>query len=316
MSTTTPALERGRSRLRPNRRREMLTGWAFIAPFAVLFALCFLIPIGVSIHSSFYRAVPSGGGLYGGGKLVDTFVGLRNYADIAASAAFWRGMGRVLLFGIVQVPVMILSALGLALLLDSTAVRRVAGFRLAYFLPFAIPGVVAALVWTYMYNPQFSPINQALSVFGVSIPFFSPRVILWSMANMTTWTFTGYNMLIFLAALQAIPHELYEAARLDGASEWTIVRRIKVPMVGSATLLAVLLSIIGTIQLFNEPAVLQAVNPWMGNDYTPMMMAYNTMMGAISPSGEGPASAIPILMTLVAGLLAVVYALVQRRANR
>jgi multiple sugar transport system permease protein len=293
----------------------MLTGWGFVAPFAVLFGFSFLIPIGVSIYSSFFRAAPSGGGLYGGGELVNQFVGLRNYIEIASGSAFWVGMGRVLLFGVVQVPVMILSALGLALLLDSLMVKRVAGFRLGYFLPYAIPGVVAALIWTYMYNPEFSPINQILGLFGGGIEFFAPNIILWSMANMTTWTFTGYNMLIFLAALQAIPHDLYEAARIDGASEWTIVRTIKVPMVSSATLLAVLLSIIGTVQLFNEPAVLSTVNPWMGADYTPMMMAYNTMMGSLSPSGDGPASAISILMALIAGVLAVIYAMLQRRVD-
>ncbi|QXT62854.1 carbohydrate ABC transporter permease [Tessaracoccus palaemonis] len=305
----------GRAASRPGRRRTVLAGWGFLAPFAILFAFCFLIPIGVSIYQSFFRGVASGGGLYGGGELVNQFVGFENYVHYATSSAFWAGMGRVFLFGIVQVPLMILSALGLALLLDSASVRRVAGFRLGYFLPYAVPGVVAALIWTYMYNPQFSPINQVLGLFGGHIDFFAPNIILWSMANMTTWTFTGYNMLIFLAALQSIPHELYEAARMEGASEWTIVWAIKVPLVRNAMLLAVLLSIIGTVQLFNEPTVLQAVNPWMGADYTPMMMAYNTMMGGLSPSGDGPASAISILMALIAGVLAVGYALLQKKAD-
>ncbi len=287
----------------------------FVAPFALLFILVFLVPIIVSVYNSFFREVSSGGGLYGGGDLVQQFVGLQNYVEIATKAPFWRGMGRVLLFGVVQVPVMILLALGLALLLDSLMVKRVAGFRLGYFLPYAVPGIVAALVWTYMYNPQFSPINQLLSPLGVSVNFFDPNIILWSMANMTTWTFTGYNMLIFLAALQSIPHELYEAARIDGASGWQIVRKIKVPMVRNAALLAVLLSIIGTVQLFNEPTVLFAVNRWMGADYTPMMMAYNTMMGELSPSGAGPASAISVLMAIIAGVLAAIYALVQRKAD-
>ena len=305
----------GRTALRPGRRHEILTGWGFVGPFAALFTVTFLIPIAVSVYSSFFRPVASGGGLYGGGELVNQFVGFRNYAEIAAAPAFWNGMGRVLLFGIVQVPVMILGALGLALLLDSLLVKRVAGYRLGFFLPYAVPGVVAALIWTYMYNPRFSPINQVLETFGGRIEFFAPEVILWSMANMTTWTFTGHNMLIFLAALQAIPHDLYEAARIDGASEWTIVRQIKVPLVGAAALLAVLLSIIGTVQLFNEPSVLQSVNPWMGNDYTPMMMAYHTMMGGLTPSGDGPASAISILMALIAGVLAVGYSFLQRRAD-
>lgn len=310
-----PPRRAGRRASRPGGRRVALAGVGFVAPFAILFIFCFVVPIAVSIYQSFYRGVASGSGLYGGGELVNQFVGLENYIQVATNGAFWAGMGRVFLFGIVQVPVMIIGALILALLLDSAAVKRVAGFRLGYFLPYAVPGVVAALVWTYMYNPQFSPINQVLGLVGGHVNFFSPNVILWSMANMTTWTFTGYNMLIFLAALQAIPHELYEAARMEGASEFTIVWRIKIPLVRNAMLLSVLLSIIGTVQLFNEPSVLQTVNPWMGADFTPMMMAYNTMMGGISPSGDGPASAVSIMMALIAGVLAVIYALLQKKAD-
>ncbi len=122
-------------------------------------------------------------------------------------------------------------------------------------------------------------------------------------------------MLIFLAALQSIPRELYEAARIEGASGWQIVYKIKIPLVSGAALLAVLLSIIGTIELFNEPTVMETVNPWMGKDYTPRMMAYNTMMGTITPAGDGPASAVSIVMAIIAGALAVVYALLQRKVS-
>lgn len=314
------AMHENTAHLRARRRAQARTGWMFLAPFAALFTLCFIVPIVVAIRASFYRATPSGGGLYGGGTLVDTFVGFANYAQVVTSTAFWDGMGRVLLFGAIQIPVMIFGALGLALLLDSLLIHRVGAFRLGFFLPFAIPGVIAALISTYLYSPSLSPLRKGLASLSgltgadLSVDFFAPHVVLFSMANMTTWTFTGYNMLIFLAALQAIPEDLYEAARLDGASGRQIVAKIKVPMVRSAALLAVLLSIIGTVQLFNEPAVMATVNTWMGKDYTPMMMAYHSMMGSISPSGDGPASAISIVMALIAGLLAGVYALVQRKA--
>ena len=172
-----------------------------------------------------------------------------------------------------------------------------------------------AIMWGYLYIPEVSPFAGSLPTIEGQPFFLSPPVILASMANMTTWTYTGYNMLIFLAALQAIPGDLYEAARIDGANGWQITTKIKIPLIRGAALLAVLLSIIGTIQLFNEPAVMRTIASWMGNDNTPMMMAYNTMMGAITPSGAGPASAISILMALVAGALAVIYAIVQRKAD-
>lgn len=291
-------------------RREAWTGWMFMAPFAVLFAIVFLVPIVVSVRSAFFSQVSSGGGLYGGGELVDTFVGLDNFAAAVTNSAFWAGMGRVVLYAGFQIPVMIIMALALALLLDSFIVRRPGLFRLSFFMPYAVPGVIAAMMWLYIYTPEVSPI---LPFLPEGTDFMAPNTILLSMANMTTWTYTGYNMLIFLSALQAIPRDLYEAARLDGASGFQISMKIKVPMVRGAALLAVLLSIIGTIQLFNEPVIMQAQNSWMGKDFTPMMLTYNSMMGELTPSGSGPASAYSLLMALVAGVLAIIYALLQRR---
>lgn len=281
-----------------------------MAPFSILFIIVFLVPIIISVRSAFFAQVPAGEGLYGGGELVDAFVGLDNLIAAASNGAFWSGMGRVVIYAAFQIPVMIVVALALALLLDSFLVRRPAFFRLSFFLPFAIPGVIAAMIWMYMYTPEVSPFMQFLPE-GTN--FMAPGTILASMANMTTWTYTGYNMLIFLAALQSIPRELYEAARLDGANGFQISMKIKVPMVRGAALLAVLLSIIGTIQLFNEPMIMESTNSWMGLEYTPMMLTYNSMMGEVSPSGSGPASAYSLLMAVIAGALAVVYALLQRK---
>lgn len=285
----------------------------FMAPFFLAFALVFLIPILVAIVTSFTRTVTSGGGAYGGGTTEMTFVGMDNYRMVVSSRDFWLGIGRVLAYTAFQVPVMILCALALALVLDSQLTKRVTAYRLGFFLPYAIPGVIAATIWLYLYTPELSPIVQALGAIGVDVDFFNHNIILASMANITTWTFTGYNMLIFLAALQAIPRELEEAARIDGATRFQVVTKIKIPMVRGAALLAVLLSIVGTIQLFNEPQIMSTSQSWMGASYTPMMMAYNTMMGEISPSGDGPASAVSIVMAFIAGILALLYALVERK---
>lgn len=301
---------------RARERHDARTGWAFMAPFCLLFILVFLIPICVSIFSSFFAQEASGGGAFGGGESVSTFVGLANYKAVLANTEFWRGMGRVILYTLFQVPVMIILALIFALLLDSFLTKHVTIYRLGYFLPFAIPGIVAAMIWLYLYTPEFSPIVSGLSSLGINVNFLSRNVILASMANMTTWTYTGYNMLIFLAALQAIPADLSEAARIDGATGFQIVTRIKIPLVRGAALLAVLLSIIGTIQLFNEPSIMATSQTWMGKAYTPMMMAYNTMMGNLSPSGDGPASAVSIVMAVFAGALAIVYALVDRKTAK
>ena len=275
-------------------KRENRTGWAFMAPFAILFAFVFLLPIIWAVYSSFFRQVSQGGGLYGGGELVNEFVGFQNFQYVITSGKFWTGVGHVLLYTVIQVPIMIIAALALAMVIDSFVVKHVTGFRLGYFLPYAIPGVVASIIWVYLYNGQISPIVKGLESIGIHVDFFANNVVLGSMANITTWTFTGYNMLIFLAALQAIPHDLYEAARIDGANGFQVAMKIKLP---------------------NVPQIMSTADPGISKAYTPMMMAMNTSQGTLTPSGDGPASAIAIVMALIAGLLAVVYTLAERKVN-
>ena len=320
MSTATAQTSKPRRRWSRQARHEAVSGWAFSLPFFLCFILVFIAPIVSAIRASLFKQQAAGGGLYGnaGGESgkVDVFVGLENYVVAGTDPEFWKGVGRVMLFGIVQIPIMIGLALALALLLDSFLVRRKTVWRLGYFLPYAIPGLIAAIIWGYLYIPEVSPFADFFPDMEGNPFFLAPSIALWSMANMTTWTYTGYNMLIFLAALQAIPRDLYEAARIDGASGWKITTRIKIPMVSSAALLAVLLSIVGTIQLFNEPTVLKKLTSWMPNTYTPMLMAYQTSTGLLTPSGTGPASAISILMALIAGVLAVAYFFAQRKVNQ
>ncbi len=314
MSTQTEASPTRRRGSR-QARSQAIYGWAFAAPFFLLFLLVFAAPIITSIRAALYGKKATGGGLFGGGGQDEVFVGMQNFIVAATNPAFWSGIGRVVIFGVFQIPVMIGLALVLALVLDSYLIRRPGTWRLLYFLPYAIPGLIAAIVWGYLYLPEVSPFAGALGTFEGQPFFLAPGIVLASMANMTTWTFTGYNMLIFLAALQAIPGDLYEAARIDGATGFQITTRIKIPLVRGAALLAVLLSIVGTIQLFNEPTVIKSLASWLPENYTPMMMAYGSMFGKVTPSGAGPASAISILMALVAGVLAIFYALAQRKAD-
>ena len=302
-----------KTRMSRQARHQAVTGWAFALPFFLLFLVVFVAPIFVSIYKAFFKLQASGGGLFGGGEPTMQFVGFQNFVDAATNPGFWKGMLNVILFGCFQIPVMILCALFLALLLDSFLIRKPGPWRLMFFLPYAVPGLIAAIMWGYMYIPEISPFAGALPELQGHPFFLAPQTILISMANMTTWTFTGYNMLIFLAALQSIPHDLYEAARIDGASGWKIVTQIKIPMVRGAALLAVLLSIIGTIQLFNEPTVMRNIATWIPADYTPMTLTYDTLYSL--SGGQGPASAVSILMALIAGVLAVIYFMAQRKVD-
>lgn len=275
MATRFTAVE-GRS-ARPRSRRHLsrragAIPYLFLLPFGIFFLVFFIVPIFYALYQSFFTTQRSGLGL---GAPTITFAGLSNYHDVLTDANFFSGIGRVLLFGVVQVPIMLGLALLLALLLDAKTARFRSFFRVSFFLPYAIPGVIAALLWGYLYTPQLSPFGQIAQLMHLPAPdFLGVNAILWSMANITTWTWTGYNMLIITAALQAIPGELYEAARIDGCSGWHIARSIKIPMVAPALVLTCIFSIIGTLQLFTEPVVLSAISNNVTSSYTPNYYAY------------------------------------------
>src|ERR1700735_2783504 len=151
---------------RPGRGRR--AGWApvmFLGPFGVLFALFFLLPIGYAIYESFFKVHVSGLGL-GPSSTTTVFAGLSNYSQVFSDSSFLQGVGRVLLFGVVQIPVMLAFATVLALLLDSAAVRFRRFFRLVYFLPYGIPGVIAAILWSFLYLPGLRPIVASLQHTG------------------------------------------------------------------------------------------------------------------------------------------------------
>jgi multiple sugar transport system permease protein len=198
---------------------------------------------------------------------------------------------------VVQVPIMLGLALLFALLLDSKVVKGKTFFRLTYFMPFAVPGLVAALIWGYLYSPQLSVIVQVAGALGLPKPdFLGDNWILWSIANITTWEWTGYNMIILTAALQAIPQELYEAARIDGCTGLGVARYIKVPLVRGGLVLTCVLSIIGSLQLFQEPYILGTMTT-ISDNYTPNIYAYNY---AFSYSAFNYSAAIAFTLAFVA----------------
>ncbi|GAC1367625.1 MAG: sugar ABC transporter permease [Ktedonobacteraceae bacterium] len=280
------------------RQSKKLAPYIFLLPFGIFFIVFFIVPIVYALYQSLFRSQRSGLGL---GAPTIVFTGLDNYKDVLGDHTFFTGLGRVLLFGIVQVPVMLGLALLLALLLDSGAARWKGLFRTAFFIPYAIPGVVAALVWGYLYTPQLSPFVQFARALGLGAPdFLSAGIVLWSMANITTWTWTGYNMLIIIAALQAIPTEIYEAARMDGCTGFGIARYIKIPMVAPALVLTCIFSIIGTLQLFTEPLVLSSISNSVPTGYTPNFYAYYT---AFSNNNYYYTAALSVVLAVVSFIL-------------
>jgi multiple sugar transport system permease protein len=282
----------------------MFAPYGFIAPFAVLFAAFYLIPIGYAVWHSLQKTVRTGGGggaFGGGGVTHQVFGGLTNYKQVLDNGAFSSGLIRVFVFGLVQVPVMIGAAVILALLLDSGRARFVRFFRLAYFLPYAIPGVIAAILWGFIYSPGLSPIDEALSHTPIgNVNLLGGGIVLFAIGNIVTWSWTGYNMLIIFASLQAIPQDIFEAARLDRASDLQIALRIKLPMLRPALLLTCVFSIIGTLQLFTEPAVLSQITGTISSSYTPNLMAYTQ---AFDNNNTAFAAAISVTLALITFVL-------------
>jgi multiple sugar transport system permease protein len=260
-----------RRRTDKRRRRTAIVG--LLAPFAVTFALSFLAPLGYAVYESFFRLKRSGLGLTPPTRV---FAGFANYTQALRDRGFTGGVGRVLLFGAVQVPVMLGVALALALVVDAKKDRLARWFRLAAFLPYAVPGVIGAIMWAFLYLKGSSPFVQAFSTFGIDVDFLSRHLVLASIANIVTWTWTGYNMIIIYSALQAVPVELYQAADVDGCGPWRTAWHIKIPLVAPALVLTGVFSIIGTVQLYNEPTVLRALTASTINaTYTPNMAVQN-----------------------------------------
>nr|WP_246091297.1 sugar ABC transporter permease [Streptomyces griseorubiginosus] len=234
----------------------------------VLFLLLFLAPLGYAAYLSLYQSRLIGG---------TVFVGLDNYIQALTDPLLIHGVIRVALFFLIQVPLMLLLALVFALALDSGLLRLAKVIRLGIFVPYAVPSVVAALMWGYLYGPDFGPFAQLSRDLSLPVPqFLSDGWMLGSLANIVTWEFVGYNMIILYAALRTIPTELYEAAAMDGAGAWRIAWSIKLPALRPALLLTLLFSVIGSFQLFNEPNLLMKVAPdVISSSYTANLYAYS-----------------------------------------
>nr|WP_245573237.1 sugar ABC transporter permease [Amycolatopsis benzoatilytica] len=275
-----------------------------MGPFLLVFALVFLAPIGYAVGLSLFRDQAFFGGT--------TFVGAGNYAEVLTDPKFWESFRRVLVFLAVQVPVMLLLALVAALAIDSARLHAAGFFRIVIFLPYAVPAVVATLMWGFMYGDHFglaADLNHLLG--GDVVKPLSGNWMLASIGNVVTWEFTGYNMLIFYSALKVVPAELYEAAAIDGAGAFRTILSVKLPALRGALVIAAIFSIIGSFQLFNEPNIMRNLAPnVIGTYYTPNMYAYNLSFGG---QQYNYSATVAIVMGVITAVIAYV---VQLRGSR
>jgi len=239
--------------------RRAATAWCFVAPALLVIAVFFFVPVVAALALSFTDF-----DIY---ALADSrnlrVVGLRNYAELLRTPLFWQAFGNTLYFVVVGVPVSIAVSFTAALLLHSRLVRFQAFFRTALFAPVVTTLVAVAVIWRYLFNPHYGWLNYALGRLGVSpIDWLGdPHWAMPAIIVLAVWKNFGYNMIILLAGLQSIPEQLYEAARIDGASVWRQFRHVTLPVLAPILAMVNILTIAGYFQLFAEPYVMTQGGP-------------------------------------------------------
>lgn len=268
--------------------------YLFLAPAVLLFTLFVLVPIGYTAYLSLHRVKVTGLGL-GRGSRTEVFAGLATYGEALGAPEFWRGALRVLGYGAILVPTMLGLALLFALLLDRPRVRLARFSRIALFLPYAVPGVVASVLWGFLYLPALTPLPVPDGLLGPGLLF--------AVANIGLWGGVGFNMLVILTALRAVPAELSESARLDGASELQIALRLKTPLVMPALVMAGLFTMIATLQVYTEPTTLAPLTNALPSTWTPLMKIYTDAFVRDDLHSAAAASVVLAAITLTFSLV-------------
>ncbi|MFJ6985889.1 MULTISPECIES: carbohydrate ABC transporter permease [unclassified Streptomyces] len=277
---------------RAHRPRRLAVS-ALLGPFGVLLFAVFVAPTLYAVHLSFFSTSHHGLGF---GNAHTSFAGLRNYAAVLSDPSFVRGVGITLLYALVFIPLVLLGALVLALLFDSGLIRARQLTQTLLFVPHAVPGIIATVIWLYLYTPGISPVLDALHGLDITVDFLGLTMIIPSLVNIALWSGLGYTAVIFFAALKAIPPELIEAAAMDGAGPVRTALTIKVPLMRGTLGTVAIFTTIGALQLFTEPMLLARATPLVSPRYTPNMYIFDA---AFTRNNYGLASAASVLLLIV-----------------
>ncbi|MBW5249262.1 sugar ABC transporter permease [Streptomyces sp. P01-B04] len=272
------------------RRRELGAAGALMTPFFILLVTVFLIPVATAVWLSFFSDDQPGLGF---GPERTVFVGLRSYTAVLTDPTFLSGLGAVVLYCVIYIPLMVIGALALALLLDSGVVRLRSWAQLGLFLPHAVPGIIAAVIWLYLYTPGLSPVIDLLGKADITIDFLGVHTVVPSIVNIALWSNLGYNMVVFYAALQAVPREVIEASVVDGAGPVRTALQIKTPLVRSSVVMVAMFTLIFALQLFTEPMLLSQSTPMISSRFSPSMYIYDA---AFTRNNYGLAAAASVVL--------------------
>jgi len=273
-------------------RRRGRSGLTFVTPFMIVFTLFMVVPLAYAIYQSLYTTKLIGG---------TTFSGFANYATVLRSGPFWGGVARVIIFGAIQIPIMLAIAFFFATIFDLGVARWGRVFRAIFFVPFAVPIVVSSLMWGFLFDPSYGPFNRIMNTAGFhNFNWLSSGLMIPAIIIIAIWEWTGYNSVILYTALKSVPRDVIEAAILDDTPLWKIILRIKLPLVRPAIVMLVFINTIGALQLFVEPYILNNYQAGVvTNTWTPVIDIYST---AIS-NGEyqlGAAMAVVLAFVIIA----------------
>ena len=239
-------------------RRER-AAWGFVAPALIAIAIFFVIPVVSALLLSLTDF-----DIYALADLDNLrFVGLRNYEQLLSNPLFWGAMKNTLWFSVLGVPLSIAASLGAAVILNARVVKWRPIWRVMFFAPYVTTLVATAVVWRYLLHTRYGVINWALQSVGLPAVDWlgQPETSIPAILMFVVWKIFGYNMLIFLAVLQTVPDDLYEAARIDGAGPWKQFRHVTLPAIAPTLLLVSIISVAGFFQLFAEPYVMTQGGP-------------------------------------------------------
>jgi multiple sugar transport system permease protein len=234
-------------------------GWLFVAPALLAIGVFFVVPVVTALFMS-----ATDFDIYGLANLRNVrFVGLGNYLDLLRTPLFWRALGNTLFFVAVGAPLSIAVSLGAALLLHSRLARFRGFYRTALFSPVVTTLAAVAVVWRFLLHTRYGLLNYGLSWLGLHPVDWlgDPRWAMPAIILLSVWKNFGYNMIILLAGLQAIPADVYEAAQVDGAGRWSVFRNITVPALAPMLLMVSILTMAGNFQIFAEPYVMTQGGP-------------------------------------------------------
>lgn len=281
--------------------------WLFLAPFG-LFYLAFLLgpTIWMFVASFFNTSLVHKG--------LGDFAGLDNYIEMFSRADFWSSLWHTLQFTLYTVPPLVILAFVFAVLTNRLR-RGQWFFRLAFFLPFILPSATISMVWMFIFTPEtglFASIQSLLGIDPGAGILASPRTAMIGVAIATVWWTIGFNFILYMAGLQDIPRELYEAAAVDGATTWQQIRHVTLPLLRRTTTLVILLQIIASLKVFDQVYLMTSGGPGISTQVT-LGLVTGT---AFTDNRIGAASAASVLLFVIIIVIAVIRELVERAAAR